>query len=278
MSIDLIDSSLSSRTIDFHRARVRAAVGHLSPSPIVHLVLLFGGWGNLRAGDPLAAAPGTGTASLLDRVQALRVPTGRVIARAWSGVLTGDDRGVDAAFDLVARSFHPLGKLIVYGYSAGGVSALRFATRLGIDFPYYNVIARRFDRNPSNVTITYSPYEMAPRYTRSPAIFGYARIDRLITVDIAAGPASGGLARYVDPSVRYNTNIYQTWPSGVGPGSARFPGSHGGPAAAVDPSATRVTNDDWSGRYRAQPDAAHGSIDGDSNTQVLTWIRQELEV
>lgn len=256
MSIDLIENSLSLRTIAYQRARVEVAVGGRAPSPIVDLVIIFGGWGIQHSGEPLAPGAASGSATLVERVQALRVPGARqLVVSAWQGETGGAPQAVEEASSVVFRRFHPLGKFIVYGYSAGGFNALQLSYRFGLTYPYYNVDARTFERYPPPLG-TAGPHPVA----------GFVRIDRLITVDAASGPMSGWAQRRVWPSVRRNLNIYQTHPSTIR--------SHGGPTEAVDTTATRVDNEDWTSRYEDQ--SAHGRIDEDSNDRALAAIQEEL--
>ncbi len=266
MSIDLIDSSTSTRTRTFQRARVEAALaGHVA-GPVVDNVLIFGGWGSENAGGPLDPHAATSTASLVSAVQALPSPSSRrLVVRAREGALNDDG---DESFLQLARDFHPLGKLIVYGYSAGGFSALRISYRLGMVFPYWNVGAGRLEPYPPTFG-TGSAHVLA----------GFVRIDRMITIDPASGPTSGMVSRRVWPSVRYNLNVYQTHPASHAQSGGLFQmgvRSHGEPTEAFDATATRIENVDWSSRYTGDPGSAHGRIGRDTIDLVLASIREEL--
>jgi len=96
------------------------------------------------------------------------------------------------------------------------------------------------------------------------ATAGYVRIDRLITVDGAAGHFSSQMFRRIPPNVRRNLNLYQLHPSPIG--------SHGGPNEAHNRRATDVVNRDLSSLYTRNPGDAHSSIDEDTTLEVLETI------
>lgn len=94
------------------------------------------------------------------------------------------DQATQAAYDYVTNNYNkdangdPVegGKVVIYGYSYGGVMATHLAERLAADG---------------------------------------IQVDLLVTVDAAAGPESDEVDRSPSPNVKYNMNFYQTTPSVV---------------------------------------------------------------
>lgn len=258
MSMDLLRDSTSRRHIAFQRAEVEAAVRGRVASPVTDIIIVFGGWGSAQAGQPLPAGGASDTQRLIARLQELRAATGRtVLLRSYQGSLTEDNPGEREAVRLITQQFHPLGKLIFYGYSAGGFSVLRLCYRFGMMFQFYDVGSRQI--------MPYPPYQNG---RREGDVYGFVRVDRLITIDAAAGPMSGLVRRRAWPSVRRCLNIYQTERSPVW--------SHGGPVEAFDPSVTEVVNHDWTSRFSAAPAEGHGQIDRESFDLAFETIRSEL--
>lgn len=86
------------------------------------------------------------------------------------------DKITQQAFDYIMNNKTEDGKIIIYGYSHGGVLANHLAKRLkkeGVD------------------------------------------IDLLVTIDAAAGPESDKVDRVISDNVKKNINIYQTTPSSI---------------------------------------------------------------
>ncbi|MFT3772889.1 MAG: hypothetical protein QM820_46480 [Minicystis sp.] len=266
MSIDLIVGERRTSSRAFNRAAVEAAVAGIAPRAITDLVLVYGGWGGPSdGGRPLpAGGEETGTTQLVKQIEALRSTTGHhILVRAWQGSLRTGQAG--AGEELVRSSFHPLGKLIVCGYSVGGFNAMSLARDL-----FY---AGYYDVNKRSWLQYYSPST-----NRGGDVVGLARVDLLVTIDAAQGYASDANDRHVMPSVRRNLNIFQTNPSGrdFGTGTAVAPRLHGGPNQAVDPTATLVENHDWTARYASDPTKGHGNIDNDALDVVVSAVRDEL--
>ena len=267
MSIDLIAGERHVRVRSFNRASVEAAVQGVAPRIVTDLVVVFGGWG---AGDGGAAMPAqggqdTGTTQLIGKLRALKSSAGsQMVVRAWHGQLRAT---VSEAEDFVRSQFHPIGKLILCGYSAGGFNAMALSRALHTT-GYFNVNTREF-------LAYYHPSTNTARH-----VVGIARVDLLVTIDAAQGPMSSMNSRAVAPSVRRNVNVFQLNPSGTDSGTgsdvAIAPRSHGGPNTAMDESATRVENHDWTARYAASPRAGHGTIDNDAIETVVSAVRAEL--
>ncbi|XXT23704.1 hypothetical protein WME94_19385 [Sorangium sp. So ce429] len=273
MSIDLLIDESSRRQRSFNRAGVEDALRGIVIPSVRHLVVVFGGWGQSQGGERLrpSAGPPTDTTSLVQRIEQLRpLSGGRVIVRAYQGAMSEDGTADREMIGIMRSEFHPLGKLVVYGYSAGGMMAMRLAYRLGMSFPYYSTHMGAF----------LGPLSRGRHVAgRTRVVWGYTRIDLMVTIDAATGPSSGMISRRVWPSVRNNLNIYQTegGTGGESSGSRFGVGSHGAPNSAFDGAVTRVDNRDWTERYRDDPGRGHASIDGDSADAALEAIQEELD-
>jgi hypothetical protein len=254
MTIDVI-TALTDRMTRFPVQSTREAIGAY-PVPIDDLIVIFGGWGQADGGAPLQRTPVTGTTQLWERLEELpATPLHRIRIGAWNGSLR-DAAGVDNAFRFIRQHFHPLGRLIVCGYSAGGFDAMRLVSHISMASRFYEVRSRTFVREI---------YRMPPPGAE---IFGFVRVDLLVTVDAAQGPLSGVTFRRVFPSARRNLNYYQGTGSSIG--------SHGGPNVAMDPKATDVVNLEMSGRYAANPAAGHGQIDNDTIDYIVEAVQVVL--
>jgi hypothetical protein len=112
-------------------------------------------------------------------------------------------QGVQQTEAFIRSHFHPLGRLIIYGYSAGGLDALDLVRRI------------------SMWTYDFSTQRLLSCCSILPDV-GIVRVDLLVTVDVADGPISGILDRYISPSARRNINFYQTYPASR-PGAVEQP-------------------------------------------------------
>jgi len=165
-----------------------------------------------------------------------------------------DDQPVEDGLDFIQRGFHPSAKIIIYGYSAGGANAMDLARLIQSVSTYYSFSSRRF--YPWIVELPRLRQQM------SAETLGAVRVDLLITVDAASGPATALVSRSVPQCVRRNLNFYQTTFSPVG--------SHGGPNQAVDSSATVVQNIDLTG------EVGHDAMDERTSGRVLDAIQGVL--
>lgn len=244
MSIDLIVGERHTPSRTWNRASVEAAMEGLDRRTPVDLLIVLGGWGQSEGGD-------NGADKLVKKLEAVRSASGNtVLLRAWRGQLRAT---VSEADDFVRSHFHPLGKLVLCGHGVGGFNAMSLAGGLETT-GYYNVNKRSF-----------TSYYHASMNTEND-VMGIARVDLLVTIDAAQGPTTS--SRTIAPSVRKNVNVYQNVPS--------RPLSHGAPNTALDDSATRVENHDWTSRYAAAPRDGHGRIDEDSVDFVVAAVRDEL--
>ena len=122
--------------------------------------------------------------------------------------------------------FDPRGKVILYGYSAGGVNAL-YAAR-GIDSWWY-----RYGSDGRRGTLEHT----GRTPVRPPRPGARVEVDLLITVDPCPWLAAGeGWDRRVPPCVRWAQDWYQPVPtggsrgsiSGTSRGGSRVPSTHPG--------------------------------------------------
>jgi hypothetical protein len=240
MSIDLINPPGSSDS----------APDLTVPGPVNDLIVVYGGWGNVHGGRELRPGTASGTARLLQSIQDLpRTPLHGRLLLGIEGNLA-DTSAVNKGVTFFRDHFHPNAKLIVYGYSAGGTDAMALCRTVQQELGYYGFSSHRL----LNV------FAMEDRMSRE--VFGWVRVDLLITVDGAAGLASSFLDRTVPACVRHNLNFYQTTASRIG--------SHGGPNLAVDTGSTIVDNVDLTGQ------ATHGEMNEATNARALQAIRGVL--
>jgi hypothetical protein len=87
------------------------------------------------------------------------------------------DTPTDEAYNYILKNYKKGGRVIIYGYSYGGVLALYLEKRLKAN---------------------------------------KIKVNFLITIDAAAGPENGKVKRKVSDNTDENLNIYQTTPSSVG--------------------------------------------------------------
>jgi hypothetical protein len=248
--------------------------GEKLPGPITDLVILFGGWGNLHAGDALTDKIHSSTTRLAADVRRLPArPHHRRLVLALQGSMTNlGTSGVGQGLEFIRQHFHPWGKIIVYGFSVGGTDALSLCRAIQSDIPYYNFTRRKLVNS----------FAMEDHLSRH--LMGTVRVDLLITIDAATGPVTGLLTplgrRRVPACVRRNINYYQTKASTIG--------SHGGPNVAVDPAVTRIDpaqflpssdSSNLPGRDGANltGQAPHGLMGNLTNQRVLKEIRRLLE-
>ncbi len=262
MTVDLLTNSAPLRSYPA-TGGVQDFISGNSSQPITDVIIVFGGWGSGQAGQPLPrnTNPPTGASKLVDRLSQVKAsPFHTIVLEAYQGALY-TATGMHDAEKVLTDNFHPLGRWIFYGYSAGGVSALGLAWDVWNEMRIYDFSSKSF----SGAYITAD--------TINKRRLGIPRVDLLITVDAAFGPLSNPhlavVPRTVPPCVRRNLNFFQRFPAG------RVQ-SHGAPAYAVDKDATEVENRDLSERYRQDPDRAHGQIDDDTIEDVLKAVRGTL--
>ncbi|MDX2037053.1 MAG: hypothetical protein SFX72_10410 [Isosphaeraceae bacterium] len=227
------------------------------PGPITDLIIVYGGWGATDGGEPLTADETTGAGRVLSRARGLTDPPGRDKRVLGIQGNLSDLGGVEQGLTFIRRHFHPLGRLIIYGYSAGGTDALALCRAIWREIPNYDVSNRSF---LSTRAALWHPHITHPRFTpQRLATIGWVAVDLLITIDAAAGPFSGGIERAVPGLVRWNLNYYQTTRSLIL--------SRGGPNSG---SGTGIRNVDLTGR------AEHSTIDeltADASVRAIELIR-----
>jgi hypothetical protein len=262
MTVDLLNSSGALQSYPTN-GRIQNSNGGDPTGPITDVIIVFGGWGSDQAGQPLPQNPNppTGASRLVDRLSKIEtIPFHTTVLEAYQGALF-KTTGTDDAEQVLKDNFHPLGRWIIYGYSAGGVSALSLAWTVWNEMRIYD----------------FSSKSLSGQYISADATnkrrLGVPRIDLLITVDVAFGPVSNphflAVPRNVPPCVRKNLNFFQRFP-------ASSVESHGSPAFAVDGDATDLDNQDLSERYRQDPGHAHGRISHDTIEDVIQAVRGTL--
>ena len=162
--------------------------------------------------------------------------------------------GVAKALSFIKHNFHPQGMLIIYGYSAGGTDAMALCRQVGVQMKAYGMT--------SGQTATSAQADALTKRKIDEIVD--VRVDLLITVDAAAGPASARVNRIIPKCVRRNLNFYQTTESRI------F--SRGGRNYAEDSTLTQVDNVDLTSS------AEHSTIDDESNNQALAAIEACLGI
>lgn len=225
--------------------------------PVMHTLLFFSGWKvqnalTLRAEQlPM----GVGIMSTLDLMSAVRrlpqPPHRRMIG--FYGVLGENpnhwlmadqpsspvyNSTIASAARFILENYDPRGKLIIYGFSAGAVTALDLAWGMS---QYASVWIPGLGLHPNNPRGNHIKYP--------------ARIDLLITIDAAAGPLSGRLNRRVPSIVTVNHNFFQTR------ALQHQENSKGGPNQAGIGGGAKVINEDWTGRRVRRPDGGEDVVD-----------------
>jgi len=113
---------------------------------------------------------------ILTDMENLSPPAGSIKSVIGFGGSLRTTSGVEQALAFVRAVHDPRGKLIIYGFSAGGVNGLELCRRLTNSMPD-------------------------------------VKVRLLVTVDVAAGPATPSLNRSVAANVQENRNYFQTSPS-----------------------------------------------------------------
>lgn len=245
MSLDPIDDSPAGVNL-----------GRNVPDPANDVIIIFGGWGNTDNGEPLTANSTDGAGQVLSGVNALvDPPTHPKQVLAIQGTLSGMG-GVQQGLNFIRRNFHPRGRLIIYGYSAGGTDALALCRAIWREIPMFDCSSRSFATRRASLW-TPNVWDREPSDSDR-ANLGSVMVDLLVSVDGAAGPFSGMLDRSVPGIVRWNVNYFQTTPSPIR--------SHGGPNSLIDAGTTRLKNVNLTGK------AVHGTIDEYTSTACVSAI------
>jgi hypothetical protein len=216
----------------------------------IHTCVVFGGWGGAWSGgvDPIPY-DSSGAAIFAEKVRALGLTV-----RDWQGALVGRQL-IEQAFTFVRENFNPRGKLIVYGYSAGGMNALEFA--------------REFERRAR----VFDGGELVPTQSNETLDSGEdVVIDLLITID-AYRPGVRPQHRRVPRNVQRSINIYQQYAQ-MGTQSA------GGPSHRLaqqdelhDCNQDRTDRTTYKEKGSGLPGGgAHGYIDEDTEQVVFEKV------
>lgn len=156
-----------------------------------HTCVVFGGWGGPRSGGrediPYNVS---GAARFAERVKALGLTV-----KDWQGALDSAEM-MESALTFVREKSNPKGKLIVYGYSAGGANALDLAREL----------ERRKQPSPNlviDLLITIDAYRSGITHTDRRVPNNVAR-----SINIFQKYAQFGTGSYGGPSWRESTSGY----------------------------------------------------------------------
>jgi len=196
---------------------------------------------------------GSGTAALINQLKGITPPPfHKILILPLQGSLPSKT-GVLKGLNFITMNFHPLGDLIIYGYSAGGTDALTLCREVEKKMSFFGLSSSRLHTQAQAEQLRRRGVEESAR----------VRIDLLITVDAASGPVSGMVNRIVSRCVRMNLNFYQTTASRIG--------SHGGPNQAEDNTATDIDNEDLTGQTE------HATIDESTIDRTIEAIQDQLD-
>lgn len=169
--------------------------------PIRHTLIYFSGVVDQNGFGGVLLQGNHGQDVLTD-MENLNPPAGSIKSVIGFGGSLINNNGVEQALAFIRAVHDPRGRLIIYGFSAGGVNAMELCRRLSTALPNL-------------------------------------KVKLLVTVDVAAGPATPSVNRSVAANVEKNMNYFQTSPSlnqsrgdrNTGPGphtdvdcDGRFPG------------------------------------------------------
>jgi hypothetical protein len=213
----------------------------------IHTCLVFGGYSFEKTGEQDIPYDISGAAKFAEQVRALGLTV-----RDWRGTLDVEDI-IEPAIRFISESFEPRGKLIIYGYSAGGMNALHLAHE--VNRRLHTFVAKRQFRAGNGSAD--GPNDVI--------------IDLLITID-AYHPDRDEQVSNVGRNVLKFINIYQTYPQSV-------TGSRGWRLTRDRDEGQRDCNQDRSAR-RAYRDAgagapgggAHAIIDEDTHQEVFERV------
>jgi hypothetical protein len=205
--------------------------------PITDIFILFGGWGGIHEkGEPWTpdraaqlAKGKPGSAHVLEEVQKIKNPGRALKVIAFAGSLWLNElrnpgsNSMAEALQFIRSNYDSMGKIVIYGYSAGGLDALELVNYIPGCMGYYLVSSGEF----------YGPAGAAQHWGWRIGWrkeFVKVEVDLLVTVDAACGPSSGSMSRAIPGCVRKNINFFQTTPSDTPMAPSKWPvGSHGGP-------------------------------------------------
>lgn len=231
--------------------------------PIHDVVVICGGWGQSFRGEgaQLTAGSTTGNRQLLGMLQRIRRPANHELKLlGLTGSVYRPGETIHPALAFIGRHFDPRGKLIVYGFSAGGLNAMEVCRQLPSFYSYrqQRLVSASVDAGPPTMT------QRAPTGPRNPE----AIVDCLFTIDAAAGvvlQSGRRVNRQVPSDVRLNVNYYQT-----NSGTLLSTHSYGGQNTPLNRGRTTVENINMTGR------ANHDTIDDVTNPLVSARIEAIL--
>jgi hypothetical protein len=170
--------------------------------PITDIFILFGGWGGIHEkGEPWTpdraaqlAKGKPGSAHVLEEVQKIKNPGRALKVIAFAGSLWLNElrnpgsNSMAEALQFIRSNYDPMGKIVIYGYSAGGLDALELVNYVPGCMGYYLVSSGEF----------YGPAGAAQHWGWRIGWrkeFVEVEVDLLVTVDAACGPSSGTMSR-----------------------------------------------------------------------------------
>lgn len=207
MSVNLDLQTIEQRISD-HARPGEAAVAR---TPVRHLLIFFGGWQDPGEGR-LQMLPGH-EITQIDRkydterssYTAFRLIRGHFGSPSTSYAMDPalradlDNEAVKKGIEVLSRGFDPRGRLVVYGFSAGGFNALRFAERILRDTGWYDFQTRSLTDQPEQIST-------------APERFARVKVDLLVTIDPCISkidPDNHERCGAVKPPAARQINYYQ---------------------------------------------------------------------
>lgn len=207
MSVNLDLHTIEQRISD-HARPGDAAVAR---TPVRHLLIFFGGWQD-PGGGRLQMLPGH-EITQIDRkynterssYRAFRLIRGRFGSPSTSYAMDPalnaslDNEALRTGMKVLRNGFDPRGRLVVYGFSAGGFNALRFAELISQRTGWYDFHTRSLTDQPGQLST-------------APERFSRVKVDLLVTIDpciTKIDPDNQQRCGAVKPPAARQINYYQ---------------------------------------------------------------------
>lgn len=193
----------------------------VATGPVRHKFVLLGGFGETDVrgeGEnllPQIEARYSGQFDVLRAVRDIHLQDGSIELHATTGAWCTPCSAVQPALRFLQRDFDPRGRIVIYGYSAGGFNTFDLCRAMLEHCPFWDTTLRQFTR------------------TGTPDRCRAVKIDLLVVVDAAAdrNPFSRYWSRAIPGNVRRALNFFETH-------SER---NNGAPATAIR-GVTNLTN------------------------------------
>ena len=178
------------------------------PRTVTNLLVFFGGYDselNMSAGNPLTQTDRHGK----ERTSFSAFQDLQRAYFSWPSMAKGIDpdlrytdynRAVVEGERFIHSHFHPLGRLVIYGFSAGGFLALKLCERIWNYRRWYN-----FSTGNIGGGLTFTPAPNDPQY-------GRVNVDLLVTVDPCMEDSRDPIRPTRAPGVRRHENFRQNQP------------------------------------------------------------------